>query len=372
MPQLDGLRAVAVVFVMVAHFCPMSWVPTVEPWGPLGVRLFFVLSGFLITGILLRARDRKESEGQSAGAVFRWFYARRTLRIFPVFYLVLFVVALGNITGVRDGFWWHVTYVSNFFFASRGDWHGRSSHFWSLAVEEQFYLIWPLLILMAAKRWQLPLIVTAIVAAPLSRLAGLVGGWNGITVSVLPWGCLDTLGAGALLAWCWHRGTAAGKVWRRTMRRVAAISFPILLGLLVYRTVAGESAATILLIDLASAVACLTVVDAAARGISGTWGKLLSASPVRYFGRISYSMYVIHNFMPHFVKAAFLGLGFGWVTPVSSPVQTVWLFLASFPAAMFLYTVVEMPMNRVKSQVRFPRPAAPVVPVVAVSEGGVQ
>jgi len=80
------------------------------------------------------------------------FYARRALRIFPLFYFVLAAAAVLNIGPVRDTFAWHATYLSNIYFYLRGDWHGSVSHLWSLAVEEQFYLVWPLLILCAPER----------------------------------------------------------------------------------------------------------------------------------------------------------------------------------------------------------------------------
>src|SRR5262245_51023943 len=88
MPQLDGVRALAIAIVFVAHF-----IPAVNranyPWGMVGVRLFFVLSGFLITGILLRCRTFASERGMSRVGEMKRFYARRAIRIFPLFYLVL-------------------------------------------------------------------------------------------------------------------------------------------------------------------------------------------------------------------------------------------------------------------------------------------
>src|ERR1700760_4306239 len=109
MKQLDGLRAFAVVFTMVTHFTlSRSGVLAFVPWGWMGVRLFFVLSGFLITGILLRTRPE---EGR--GGALRIFYCRRFLRIFPVYYATLFLAALVNIRPMRQTFFWHLAYLSN-------------------------------------------------------------------------------------------------------------------------------------------------------------------------------------------------------------------------------------------------------------------
>jgi len=90
--------------------------------------------------------------GQPLAVALKTFYARRALRIFPLFYFVLAAAAVLNIGPVRDTFAWHATYLSNIYFYLRGDWHGSVSHLWSLAVEEQFYLVWPLLILCAPER----------------------------------------------------------------------------------------------------------------------------------------------------------------------------------------------------------------------------
>src|SRR5690242_3161095 len=117
-------------------------------YGVLGVDLFFVLSGFLITGLLLDAKGKPH--------YFRNFYARRTVRIFPLYYLVLFLllVVLPAVIAVppalahaRREQAWLWTYTSNFYIASKASWAlGYVSHFWSLAIEEHFYLLWPLVV----------------------------------------------------------------------------------------------------------------------------------------------------------------------------------------------------------------------------------
>ena len=103
--QFDGLRAIAVGCVLIFHFTPS--IDRLAPLGSIGVRLFFVLSGFLITRILLNARDQGLAEAVKS------FYLRRSLRIFPVFYLVLAIAWLMNIGPLRSTIGWHVTYLTN-------------------------------------------------------------------------------------------------------------------------------------------------------------------------------------------------------------------------------------------------------------------
>src|SRR5215831_17608728 len=120
MPQLDGLRAFAVGAVLIHHFFQPARVGGVD-FALLGVWLFFVLSGFLITGILLRSRDQLD-HGQKRGRLIRHFYARRFLRIFPLYYLVLALAATFNLSDVRDTLFWHLTYLSNYLFSTQQQW----------------------------------------------------------------------------------------------------------------------------------------------------------------------------------------------------------------------------------------------------------
>jgi peptidoglycan/LPS O-acetylase OafA/YrhL len=140
MPQLDALRALGVFGVWFTHW-GIGTLPVLRwiHWGEMGVQLFFVLSGYLITGILLRARDRADC-GEGKWLVAKRFYVRRFLRICPIYYLTLLATAI-VIQHMREGFFWHLTYTSNIFFALRGRLDLIGAHFWTLSVEEQFYLV---------------------------------------------------------------------------------------------------------------------------------------------------------------------------------------------------------------------------------------
>lgn len=119
MKQLDGLRALAVFAVLWTHYVPPALWPLGLNPGHFGVQLFFVLSGFLITGILLQERSATLSGPQTMVTALRQFYLRRFLRIFPLFYAVLLVAFLVNIPLVRESLPWHVFYLSNVYLSLR-------------------------------------------------------------------------------------------------------------------------------------------------------------------------------------------------------------------------------------------------------------
>jgi peptidoglycan/LPS O-acetylase OafA/YrhL len=323
-PQLDGLRAMAVTFVMAFHFLP--GVDRFAPLGSIGVRLFFVLSGFLITRILLR------SHGRPIGDSLRRFYIRRSLRIFPVFYLVLAIAALINIGPVRSTLGWHVTYLTNVYLFDRGAWHGSISHLWSLAVEEQFYLVWPFLVLSMTERRLAPVIALMVLAAPISRV--LIGGPMN---SVLPTSCLDSLGAGALLALPATRDLM--------IRAGKGIGLPLLLGALTFRYAGVTGIPLEVVLDFGVSLCAAWLVGSAAGRFTGVFGTALELKAVAYVGTISYGLYLFHGFTPY-VLGRYVP---GYVEMVW-PARALLSTLATFAAASISWRLFEAPILRLKDR----------------------
>jgi peptidoglycan/LPS O-acetylase OafA/YrhL len=136
MVQLDGLRAFAVFFVMIHHYSGNRLGFAAN----FGVKLFFVLSGFLITSILLRKRRAIQQCGRTRRSAVKQFYIRRFLRIFPLYYFVIAVAVLINLGPAREALGWMLSYTLNIYMGYHGAYLEYFAHFWTLAVEEQYYL----------------------------------------------------------------------------------------------------------------------------------------------------------------------------------------------------------------------------------------
>jgi peptidoglycan/LPS O-acetylase OafA/YrhL len=367
MPQLDGLRFFAVLGVMVLH----AWSPRELPWshalafewGRLGVRLFFVLSGFLITGILLDCRVLAEQTSSKPLSLIRQFYVRRFLRIFPIYYLVIFVTLASNLPPARDVWIWFVTYTTNIHITLFDTWDGPFGHFWTLAVEEQFYLVWPWLVLFAPRKWLIPVTGVAIVLAPTYRFYAYhafpfdVAAMD-FKAGTLTLGSMDALGAGALLAMLTRSGIRSDtlqKLLRWLILPTGLVLYVLVLGLYQY----GIPLAFFTLADLTSAMIFVWLVSGAALGFAGAAGRLLEVRPLLYLGKISYGLYVYHNFAPLVLGPTLRQLGI--VYPV--PGFTNFLFSSALTVivAMLSWHFFELPINNLKRRFEYaPTPALSV------------
>lgn len=309
MPQLDGLRAFAAASVLVCHFAPQGGrVLAAFRWGEAGVQLFFVLSGFLITGILLRVQAAARSVGQPTARTLHRFYGRRFLRILPPYYGLLAVGALADVDGFRAGMPWHLTWTTNVWLALREEWRDNVFHFWTLAVEEQFYLAWPCVVLFAPRRWLVPTCLAAIAAGVLYRVLVDVAVGDESLLFVLPIANADTLAAGAMLA-----VLAADPATRPRLHRLLdagrRVGVPLLVGTIVLRNVWGATSIEGHVWRLALVLVGPWLVFGAARGFGGAAGRLLGARPIVHLGRVSYGVYLYHVLAPVVVAALVARLG---------------------------------------------------------------
>lgn len=193
--QLDSLRAIAIFFVLCNHWFNEGRMAHKISNIVSAPDIFFTISGFLITALLLKDRLKAEASGTGKGIIFKNFYIKRVLRIFPAYYLAIFITWLIDHNSVPD-YRSYLTFTANFEM-HKNQHFGNMAHLWSMSVEQQFYLCWPLLILFIPKKILPYSIMLFIVTGVISQHAN--GDKN--FLYVLPQTCLDALGLGALLAW---------------------------------------------------------------------------------------------------------------------------------------------------------------------------
>lgn len=294
-PQLDGVRCLAVLLVLVDHWLAER---NTLPLGPLGVNLFFVLSGFLISRILMQSKLQDQARNRSHWFSFKQFYIRRSLRIFPVYYLSVLVLWVLQSPSVLGKMPWHLLYATNLYIAIKGTWLGVTDHFWSLAVEEQFYLFFPLLIFLVPVRYFVPLFVGLGVFSIGLRVVLFATQQEWMVQYVSMPTCLDAFGVGAGLAyWFEFRPEVAKRFFAKS------VYFWLSLGLLVATMAYGKTfdsirnLSTEVLERSVGSVFAFFMIGKAVIGWNGLAKWLLENPVSSYLGRVSYGLYVYHNFV---------------------------------------------------------------------------
>ena len=352
-PHLDGLRAVAVGLVMVQHFAPKKAFVGSEgvfPLGTPGVDLFFVLSGFLITFILLQQRD------SAVPLADRWrtFFARRVLRLFPLYYGVLLLAVAFNYEDIRSFWPWMFGYAGNFYFGIT-DSRSVLLPFWSLAVEEQFYLLWPAVIWLLPRRLLLPALAATVAVGPLSRLVLTLADSSILLVRYATTSCFDLLGTGALLALAMRQGWDVARGLRRLMAGAG-----VLFAGLVVAYAAGVASLSVALIAFSTCMAPLYawLVYRGYQGYENRVGAaILSSRPVMYVGQISYGVYVLQNPVEDLVTR--LGGDLWFLQDDAALVRFVVLSALTIGAASVTWYAVERPFLRLKDRVPYASGAPP-------------
>lgn len=280
-PELQGLRGLAVLAVVLYHCKPRlegTWIYAPALWGWAGVNLFFVLSGFLITSILLESRHKPR--------YFRNFYMRRVLRIWPVYVFVLLIVYADSGWFVGPPFWqavraapWlaYIFFAQNLFHLALPPALGPT---WSLAIEEQYYFLWAPLVRIFHRPRTLTLFLAAvIVAMPLLRRANLP--WMTPTHTLIH---LDGIAWGSLLAVGLHTLALSRRAWLRL--GIGGLA----LGIGAAHFVPGAFLDSALAVGFAGAVlACI-----ASTGARSPLNAPLRRGPLAFYGRISYGLYMTH------------------------------------------------------------------------------
>ncbi|SAL57000.1 acyltransferase [Caballeronia peredens] len=354
----DGLRALAVLLVFIHH----KAMAENSGLGHLGVWIFFALSGFLITDILTTQRGYIDIGTSSFAAELKRFLYRRTLRIFPIYYLLLVTLALMMTIGfagpeLAGGMPFHFAYLSNFWIADvLHYWPGRYSHLWSLSIEEQFYLVFAPLLLAVNARWHVRICCAVFVSGVVALAYMKAAGAPSIVIYTHPLTNFWLLALGGIGGALLRRGGA----FRRCLRPLhVALILVVCITLMCRAEPAWEGIAspwrfTALYLLYGACIAAL--VCAVACSDSAVLMRVLEWPPLASLGRISYGFYLYHGVIPDFTKSARAIALFG-----ASGIP-LWAHAASFTASFLLtlmlarlsWRFIEEPVLRLKNR-RFTR-----------------
>jgi peptidoglycan/LPS O-acetylase OafA/YrhL len=326
-PSLDGLRAISIALVILSHL--VKWhhvaVDKVERYGDLGVHVFFVLSGFLITNLLLKEYERTSTIN------LRDFYIRRAFRIFPAAFVFLAVVVVLYWPLMR---WYHVAaavfYVANMDLTR--PW--IFGHLWSLSIEEQFYLLWPF----AMKKWQrhkTAILLCVFFFTPVFRTALYAFRVTNGLVASLPVHA-DKLAIGCLLAVFWARPNRLPKI----SGSLALLMFLIVVAVPWFPAI--SPALTLFMLFVVRPIFHLSIAGLVLHVIQVPY-RALNWGPVVWVGQISYSIYLWQELF-----CSNPALPFGY-----------YLVLPTLAAACLSYYLVERPMLRLRERWGRVHPVAP-------------
>ncbi|GGC17637.1 acyltransferase [Novosphingobium marinum] len=324
------MRAIAILCVLHSHYWTMD-----TRLGTWGVRLFFVLSGFLITGILLGQRDQYSASGSSFGRAFAIFYARRALRLWSLYFIVLTLAVIVDLRGVRDVAIWHYLFASNFLFVIEDAWIPPfTAAFWTLAVEEQFYLVWPLFVLLLPARVLPAVTAVAIATGTTFQFAAASATGDIPYMYLLPPTQFDALGAGAMMA-IWFRQTGR---FPQALYAAGALAIP---AYWLTAMVGGGRA----VLETITVLPMVAIVAAGTIGVGGRAGKALEWAPLRFVGRISYGIYVLHLIAGLIVTRILAEFD---VAMERGPLYFLVGSVASIAAAGISWVLLEKPVNGLK------------------------
>lgn len=342
-PQLDGLRALAILTIVLDH----NKTPYIESFhiGILGVRLFFVMSGFLITRTLMSLRHKTETHFTTIGRAFIDFYARRFIRTLPPYYLTIVISLFLSFPLVRETLWWTLSFTTNFWISHRSEWAGIVSHLWSLAVQEQFYLIWPFVLLLVPRRFLIITMISFALVAPLFRFWCILTDATLLTRWVLPFGCLDALAIGSIAGYM-------NKVWeperfqRYIKSKIATILAWVILVIAYFLRDLSYANPLSVIIETLESISVAVFLSRAIEGFSGYLGKFLSNRVLVSMGKMSYGIYLYHiavivltkSFFQHWLGHSLIG---SWT-------QAALLCLIAWGVATISWFGLEEPVSRLR------------------------
>ena len=278
------------------------------------------------------------SFGKAVGA----FYWRRYLRIAPAYFVFAAIALILGLGGIRHNWPWVFTGTVNWMIASANQWPMTISHLWSVCVQEQFYLFWPLLILLLPRRWMVPAIVSVAIAGIAFRIGCVIFSVPVIARWVLPFGSLDSLAAGAALGWCGGKLRATRGGWLLALICLSMLSLAAVLRL------SDPAQLKSVLVEPLEAVAFVILVARTAAGFDGLAARFLSLPGLVFAGRISYGLYIYHALVA-IVLNLWLPQSLRFV--VTNPSLRLMVFgMVTLAVAAISWCLIEQPVNRLRAK----------------------
>ncbi len=302
--HLDGWRAFAVLGVMWHHWVPARW------RGPfpfeIGLFFFLTLTGFLITRILIRERRAFEIKGGG----WRWktyldFQKRRMARILIPCYVAMFFALAVGARDIRHHPFAYFGQWSNFHMAVMEGWPAGTAHYWTLAIQVQFYIFWPLFIFWIPRRLLALAVCLVIALAPFSRWILYAYFPQIIHSQAITITAMDYLGVGSLLALAMEKGMVVGNIY---LKSIAWISFACYILLYVFNYLNWPQEGFSYLQQTFLAISLAGLISSSLQGFKGLLGRVLDHSFLQVVGRLSYSLYLYHTVSP-----LLLGYIFPWL-----------------------------------------------------------
>jgi peptidoglycan/LPS O-acetylase OafA/YrhL len=331
--SLDGVRGLALAAVMYEHLVVDKGRLIDLRFGVWGVDLFFVLSGFLIGYILIQQRYQKDFTNESTTTILKIFYIRRSLRIFPIYYLLLLLMlVIGLPQYIYDYAAWYATYTANIKLIIDKFTVWPTSHFWTLSIEEQFYLVFPLLLFLTSTKNILKLIIGFIVTGIISKM--ILHFQYNYFYDYFTLSAFDYFGFGLLLAYMRIHNM---KLPYPTVLLVVFLclyvhlSFPII-----------DHYGKSFLLKTLPIVPIIFFLILYKSITDWSNSRILNNGVLRYTGKISYGMYLYHPFIP-FVRGYFIEI------PNTYAALTVDIAIVYIVSTLSFY-VIERPLNNLKKK----------------------
>ncbi len=364
--QLNGIRFIAVLLVLLDH-----WLIPINPFsflGHLGVVIFFVLSGFLITRILFQnADDCRQNHSSILVKIIRFMY-RRSLRIFPIYFLLLLIGLVFSLSNFKNLWPYLVFYLPNFYIMTKATWLGIWDHLWSLAVEEQYYLVFPYFVLLLAPR-KYPLLFILMLLVGLGTRFGFYAfassemqEQNWMWWYVNPFAALDCFGLGGILAYLFHykQNYFQSVKFLKVGLIVSLIAFLAILNLGELTIFQHANIWSIVFERISGAFFSFFLIALSIRKDTWILSAFLKSKPVSYLGSISYGIYLYHNVVLNYYHDEGNTIWF-YLNKYLPNFHlelvnfTIYKFIISFLILVFLsslsWFIIEQPINKYKNRI---------------------